>query len=99
MQFEWDPNKNEINRRKHGISFEEAKTVFYDDDAVIFDDPDHSNEDEERFILLGFSTKARMLIVCHCFRSENRIIRIISARKASADEENTYNRLKKGWYK
>ena len=97
MEFEWDPKKNETNKRKHKISFEEAKTVFYDEDAVMFDDPDHSDDDEERFLMLGFSTKARILMVCHCFRSEDRIIRIISARKATSEEENVYDELKKGW--
>ena len=97
MEFEWDPKKNETNKRKHKISFEEAKTVFYDEDAVMFDDPDHSDDDEERFLMLGFSTKARILMVCHCFRSEDRIIRIISARKATSEEEIVYDELKKGW--
>ena len=97
MEFEWDPKKNETNKRKHKISFEEAKTVFYDEDAVMFDDPDHSDDDEERFLMLGFSTKARILMVCHCFRSEDRIIRIISARKATSEEEIVYDELKRGW--
>ncbi|MBR0137805.1 MAG: BrnT family toxin [Erysipelotrichaceae bacterium] len=96
MGFEWDPRKNAINIKKHSVSFEEAITVFFDDDAIKFDDPDHS-EEEERFLMLGFSSKARILIVCHCFRAENRTIRIISARKATEEEEKTYNELKRGW--
>lgn len=88
--FEWDENKNEINKVKHGVSFEEASTVFYDDDALLIDDPDHSSLEEERFILLGFSYNARLLIVCHCVR-ENDAIRIISARKASTNETKRYN--------
>ncbi len=97
MDFEWDQKKNEINKIKHKVSFEEAKTVFYDDDAILFDDPDHSDENDERFLIIGFSAKARILIVCHCLRSQDRIIRIISARKATNDEQNTYNEMKRGW--
>ena len=90
LRFEWDENKNRINRKKHQISFEEAKTVFYDDDALLIDDPDHS-EEEERFILLGFSHRANMLVVCHCYRHSDSFIRIISARKATRNEERAYN--------
>ncbi|MBQ6654109.1 MAG: BrnT family toxin [Erysipelotrichaceae bacterium] len=97
MRFEWDPNKNEINKRKHKVSFEEAVTVFYDEDAIIFDDPDHSDAAEERFLLLGFSSKSRMLIVCHCFREDNKRIRIISARKATTEEQTVYDEFKRGW--
>ena len=82
IDFEWDENKNKRNQKKHGISFEEAKTVFYDEDAIQFFDDDHS-ESEERFIMLGFSDHARMLIVCHCTRENDSIIRIISARKSN----------------
>ena len=67
--FEWDERKNTINKKKHGVSFEEAKTVFYDVDAILIDDPDHS-EEEERFLLLGLSRKTNLLIVCHCLRDE-----------------------------
>ena len=88
--FEWDPNKDTANQKKHGISFEEAKTVFYDDCALLIDDPDHS-ETEERFIILGFSIRARMLVVCHCLRDGDRVIRIISARKATAHESAQYD--------
>ena len=90
IQFEWDENKNETNKKKHKISFEEAKTVFYDEDALVIDDPDHS-QDEDRFIILGFSAAANILIVSHCYRGEDEIIRIISARKATNREAKQYN--------
>ena len=89
LQFEWDENKNTINKAKHKVSFEEAQTVFYDADAIVIDDPDHS-ESEERFIILGFSAKANLLMVCHCYRESDSIIRIISARKATAKESKQY---------
>ena len=92
LEFEWDENKNEINKTKHKISFEEAETVFYDENAVIIDDPEHS-QDEERFIILGFSARARMLMVCHCYRGEDEVIRIISARKATSEETKQYNEM------
>ena len=85
LQFEWDENKNTINKIKHHISFEEAETVFYDDLALMIDDPDHS-QDEDRFIILGMSSKANLLIVCHCYRASDTVIRIISARKATKTE-------------
>lgn len=68
INFEWDENKNEINKVKHKISFEEAKTVFYDDEALVIDDPEHS-ETEERFIILRMSFKANLLVVCHCHKN------------------------------
>ncbi len=89
IKFEWDENKNTINQKKHKISFGEATTVFYDDNALVIDDPDHS-EHEERFIILGTSTKANLLVVCHCCRSSESIIRIISARKATKPESEQY---------
>lgn len=91
LRFEWDERKNRSNRVKHGISFEEAETVFLDDNAVIIDDPDHS-EDEARFLLLGFSLRLHVLVVCHCCRSDGEVIRIISARKADRSERATYTR-------
>jgi uncharacterized DUF497 family protein len=91
MRFEWDETKNHLNIKKHGISFEEAQTVFLDDDAIRFYDPDHS-EDEDRFIMLGISFKLRALIVCHCYRESDRVIRIISARKATRTETKQYER-------
>ena len=87
--FEWDENKNTINKKKHKISFEEAKTVFFDEDALIIDDPDHSIE-EERFIILGNSNIANLLVVCHCYRQSDLVIRIISARKATKNESASY---------
>ena len=93
MQFQWDENKNRSNQEKHGISFEEAGTVFDDIDALLIPDPDHSVE-EDRFILLGFSSKANLLVVVHCYRSEDSFIRIISARKATRTEEKQYNMQK-----
>lgn len=89
IRFEWDKNKNEINKKKHKISFEEAQTVFYDSEALLINDPEHSME-EERFIILGFSEKANLLVVCHCYRESESVIRIISARKATKNEEKQY---------
>lgn len=89
LRFEWDPGKNEINRKKHHISFEEALTVFYDEEAMVINDPEHSME-EERFIILGLSKKANLLVVCHCYRESESVIRIISARKATKKESKQY---------
>ncbi len=89
ISFEWDENKNTINKAKHHISFEEAETVFDDVEALIIDDPDHSI-DEERFIILGFSSRANLLVVCHCYRQNDSVIRIISARKATTREAAHY---------
>jgi len=89
LKFEWDENKNQINQQKHSISFEEAKTVFYDENALVIDDPDHS-EEEERFIILGLSSRAKLLVVCHCYRASETVIRIISARKATRKETQYY---------
>lgn len=91
LRFEWDEHKNQINRRKHGIAFEEAATVFYDERALVRDDPEHSAE-EERFVILGFSSKANLLVVCHCFRASEAVIRIISARKATKTESEYYGK-------
>lgn len=89
MRFEWDEAKNRENKRKHGLAFEEAQTVFLDEKAVRFFDPDHSS-DEDRFLLLGLSQRLRVVVVCHCFRAGDAIIRIISARKANRKEEAAY---------
>ncbi len=89
LRFEWDETKNRANIRKHGVSFEEAQTVFLDENAIRFFDPDHS-EDEDRFIMLGMSFKLRVLVVCHCYRKNDTMIRIISARKAVKNEEKNY---------
>jgi len=89
MRFAWDDAKAEENVRKHGISFEEASTVFADQNARLKHDPDHSRE-EDRFVLLGFSAKLRLLLVCHAYRENDEVIRIISARKATPNERKQY---------
>lgn len=89
LRFEWDQKKNRTNRTKHGISFEEAQTVFYDRNALLIPDPDHS-KDEERFVILGMSRILRILVVCHCYRQEESVVRIISARRATSDETEEY---------
>ena len=89
IKFEWDPKKAVANLRKHGVSFEDAQTAFADEQGKLIDDPDHS-DDEDRFVLLGMSSTLRLLVVCHCYRSEGHVIRIISARKAEGHERNSY---------
>jgi uncharacterized DUF497 family protein len=89
LRFEWDDRKNTQNRRKHGISFEEAQTVFFDEQAALIADPDHSGH-PERFILLGLSNALRTLVVCHCYRREGDVIRLISARRADRQERERY---------
>ena len=91
LRFIWDEGKARANERKHGVTFDEAKTVFYDDDAELIGDPDHSRY-EDRFVMLGMSMRARVLIVCHCYRQDNGVIRIISARKATKKEQSQYRR-------
>jgi uncharacterized protein len=91
MRFTWNLDKAETNLRKHGVSFEEAQTVFYDENAVEFYDDEHS-EWEERFLLLGLSSKLRLLIICHAYREESGLIRLISARKANQEEAPYYYR-------
>jgi len=90
IQFDWDNRKNKANQKKHGISFEEAQTVFVDEDALEFPDPDHSAS-EERFLLLGRSLRLRVLVICHCLRESASLIRIISARKATPKERQVYS--------
>ena len=89
MRFEWDPIKAASNARKHKVTFEVAKTVFYDDFAIQFFDDEHS-ADEDRFLMLGLSSDARLLLVCHCEREDGNVIRIISARKATESEARYY---------
>lgn len=89
IKFEWEESKAAGNIKKHGVSFREARTVFFDERALLINDPDHS-ENEDRFILLGLSSSLRVLIVCHCYRSEGNVIRIISARKATIQESKVY---------
>ena len=95
LKFEWDPEKNEINKQKHGMSFEAARQVFYDDFAIMFDDPEHSDE-EDRFLVIGTIDSGKICIVSHCYRDRgsDNVIRIISARKATNKERGFYM---KGW--
>ena len=89
IRFEWDEEKNELNSKNHKVSFEEAKTVFFDPEALLIHDPDHS-EDEERFIIMRLSQTLNILLVCHCYRANDEVIRIISARKANKYETKQY---------
>lgn len=89
LRFDWDNSKAIFNKKKHGVSFEEAVTVFYDDDALEFYDPDHSVR-EDRFILVGLSFRSRILLVAHCVRESGALIRIISARRATNKEAQKY---------
>jgi len=93
ISFEWDENKNIFNQRKHGISFAEAKTVFFDENARLIHDPDHSDT-EDRFALMGLTTNFRLIVVIHTYRKNDEKIRIISARKATKNEKNYYQRKK-----
>ena len=94
MKFAWNLTKAAANKRKHHVSFSEAQTVFYDEEALILDDPDHSTN-EDRFILLGLSANLRVLLVVHSYRGEDETIRIISARKANATERSMYEKRRK----
>ena len=89
LRFEWDQRKAGLNRKKHGVSFDEAETAFVDEHGLFMADPQHS-EDEARFILLGQSASIRLLLVCHCYRETDEVIRIISARKATRSERAQY---------
>ena len=89
LRFEWDPRKAAANLRKHGVSFSEAQTVFADEHGLIIDDPEHSAE-EDRFILLGVSAASRLLVVVHCYRASDSVIRVMSARKADRMERQQY---------
>lgn len=90
FMFDWDEDKNQINLKKHGIDFNEASSVFFDEKAILFDDPEHSDDQEDRFLLLGMSESANVCIVCHCYRESDTVIRIISARKATKTEVKIY---------
>jgi uncharacterized DUF497 family protein len=92
IEFEWDENKNQKNIAKHKVSFEEAKSAFYDPNALVIHDPRNSDDNEDRFLLLGMSMNLKLLIVCHCYRANDEVIRIISARKADKNEEKAYGR-------
>ena len=87
--FEWDRRKASTNKRKHGVSFEEARSAFLDENARVIPDPEHSGE-EQRFILLGLSVRLRLLVVVHCYVEADGVIRIISARKADRSEQRQY---------
>ncbi len=89
IKFEWDERKNKSNKRKHKVSFEDAQTVFLDKNSIRFFDPDHS-DNEDRFLMLGMSFTLRVLIVSHCYKENDSIIRIISARKADKQEQSDY---------
>ncbi len=89
LRFEWDTAKNIENKRKHGVSFEEAQAIFLDENALLIHDPDHS-DNEDHFVLLGLSATIRLLAVCHCYRKSEEVIRIISARKATRNEQKRY---------
>jgi uncharacterized DUF497 family protein len=89
LKFEWNARKASANQKRHGVSFEEARTVFLDEHAKLIDDPDHS-EVEDRFVLLGLSSTLKVILVCHCYREQGNVIRIISARKASRHETLQY---------
>jgi len=89
LKFAWDEKKNRINQRKHGVTFEEAQTVFFDETAIEYFDPEHS-KNENRFILLGMSIRLRVIIVCYCYREDDSVIRIISVRKATKKERKIY---------
>lgn len=94
IRFEWDPSKAQSNKRKHGVSFDEAETVFYDENGLFIADPDVS-AGEERFLPLGMSSRPQELVVCHCYRESESVIRIISARRATKNEKAQYwERLK-----
>lgn len=90
IEFDWDPGKAKANRKNHGVSFEEARSVFYDEYARQFFDQEHA-EAEDRFIMLGLSDRSRILLVCHCERSQGHVIRLISARKATSRERKHYD--------
>lgn len=94
IRFEWDENKNNKNIEKHHINFNEAATVFLDENALIIEDDSHS-DNEERFIIVGMSLNANLLIVCHCYRNDGNVIRIISARKATKNESRQYVEVNK----
>ena len=89
LRIEWDPRKAALNLKKHGVSFDDAQTVFSDERARLIDDPDHSDV-EERFLLLGLSSNLRLLVVAHCYRTDGNVIRIIAARKATREEQRFY---------
>jgi uncharacterized DUF497 family protein len=93
LRFTWDTEKAKENERKHGVTFDEARAVFNDEGALLIDDPDHS-DDEERFVIVGFSSRARLVTVCHCYRVNGDVIRLISACRSTRSESRQYIREK-----
>ena len=91
LRYEWDESKNRSNQRKHGVAFEEARSSFLDENARLVVDPDHS-DDEDRFLLVGLSIRLRLLVVSHFYRESERVVRILSARKADPSERRDYAR-------
>ena len=91
LRFDWDARKNAANKHKHGVSFESARIAFYSGRALLIEDPDE-NDEEDRFVLLGISAALRMLVVCHCYREKDSLIRMISARKANRKEREDYEK-------
>ena len=94
LRFVWDERKSVANARKHGVTFAEAETVFLDEEGLLIADPEHS-DDEDRFVLLGLCARSRTLVVCHCYREEDSVVRIISARKADRQERTRYEQRRK----
>lgn len=92
LRFQWDPGKAVSNEEKHSVSFDEAATVFYDEYGIEFYDDDEHSEWEDRFLLLGLSSRLNLLIVCHCYREDDAVIRLISARPATKNEAKYYKR-------
>lgn len=93
IRFEWDPAKDRRNRRRHGVSFAEARSVFFDEHGILIHDPDHSDV-EDRYLLLGMSAKLRLLVVSHTYREDDHIVRLIPAWKATPQEHEQYGRTK-----
>ena len=90
-EFEWDEHKNQLTIMKHNVSFQEAETVFDDKEAIFISDPDYSEPDDDHYLILGISKQENLLVVCHCYRASDTIVRIISARKATKNETKLYN--------
>jgi len=91
LRFDWDEQKSLSNNAKYQVSFEEARSVFFDNNARVIIDPDHS-DNEDRFIILVISNKLRLLVVCHCYRENDEVLRIISARRATKNEVSNYGK-------
>ncbi len=94
ISFDWDPAKARINQQKHGVSFIEGSSAFFDENGILIHDPDHSDQ-EDRYLLIGMSAKLRLVVVSHTYRENDRVIRLISARKADSAERRQYGRSKR----